>query len=270
MQHVMERHLLTMKKAIGISTANGYPFLSFRERFALFSKMGFQSIMLWWGEGERETRAQRVALAKQYHLHIENVHADMENSNSLWVSGACGDEKAEELVQAIVECKICGIKCMVVHLTNGNEPPEISDIGLLRMEKIFSTAKNHEVTLAIENVRTEKHIRYVLDHYHDKHIGFCLDTGHSNIWCKDVDWLSLYGDRLAAVHLHDNNGIKDGHSVPFTGTLDWNEIICQLSESSYHGSLTLETEYRGDENHEYLAKFLKDSYDAGLRLLEMR
>ena len=258
-----------MKKTIGISTANGYPFLSFRERFALFSKLGFQSIMLWWGEGERETRAQRVGLANEYHLYIENVHADMENSNFLWVPDASGDEKAEELIQAIIDCKTYGIKCMVIHLTNGNEPPEISDIGLLRMEKIFLTAKRHEITLAIENVRTEKHIRYILDHYHDEHIGFCLDTGHANIWFKDTDWLSLYGDRLAAVHLHDNNGINDEHSVPFMGNLGWNEIMYQLSRSLYHGPLTLETEYRGDENFEYLEKFLKDSFDAGLRLLGM-
>jgi sugar phosphate isomerase/epimerase len=258
-----------MKKTIGISTANGYPFLTLRERYTWFSKSGFQSIMLWWGEDEREVRSQRVALAEEYHLRIENVHADMENSNSLWVSGASGDEKAKELIQAVVDCKTFGIQCMVIHLTNGNEPPGISDFGLRRMEKIFSAAKKHEVTLAIENVRIEKHIRYLLDHCHEKHIGFCLDTGHSNIWCKDTDWLSLYGDRLAAVHLHDNNGVYDEHAVPFSGTLNWNELIYQLSKSSYHGALTLETEYRGDGNPEYLEKFLKDSYNAGIRLLEM-
>lgn len=258
-----------MEKTIGISTANGYPFLSFRERFAMFNKLGFQSIMLWWGEGERETRAQRVAFANEYHLYIQNVRADMGKSNYLWVSGVSGDEKAEELIQAIIDCKTYGIKCMVIHLTNGNDPPEISNIGLQRMEKIFLTAKKHEVTLAIENVRTEKHIRYILDHYHDKHVGFCFDTGHSNIWCKDTDWLSLYGDRLAAVHLHDNNGIHDEHAVPFTGNLGWHGIIYQLNKSSYHGPLTLEPEYRGHENPEYVERFLNDSYDAGLRLLEM-
>jgi len=257
-----------MKNAIGISTANGYPFLSFEERLALYNRLGFQSVMLWWGDDEPETRSERAALAKQYHLHIENVHADMANSNSLWLPGAGGDKKAEDLMQAVIDCHHSGIKCMVLHLTNGIAPPDISDIGLQRMELVFATAIKYGVTLAIENVRSSKHIRYILDHYHDEHIGLCFDTGHSNIWCQDTDWLSLYGDRLAAVHIHDNGGITDEHGIPCTGTLDWDSIINQLSKSSYHGALTLETEYRGGDLEE-LKTFLGNSYDAGIALLEM-
>ena len=80
------------------------------------------------------------------------------------------------------------------------------------------------------------------------------------MWCKDVDWLSLYSDRLAAVHLHDNNGIEDQHISPFMGTIDWVKIMQRIKRSSYEGSLTLETEYRGIEDIAQLEDFLSKSY----------
>lgn len=119
---------------------------------------------------------------------------------------------------------------------------------------------------AFENVRTEAHLRYVLDHYQDKHIVFCYDSGHSNLWNKDIDWLSLYSNRLAAIHLHDNKGKTDEHSCPFSGTMDWKNIMHKIKESSYKGSLTLETEYRSIENVNHLQDFLATSYRSGLEL----
>ena len=63
------------KANIGITSANGWEFLSYKERFALYQKLGFRSIMFWWGGGDKESRKEKVALANEYNLHIENVHA---------------------------------------------------------------------------------------------------------------------------------------------------------------------------------------------------
>jgi Sugar phosphate isomerases/epimerases len=173
---------------IGTTTANGYPFLSLKERFKIYKKLGYRSVMLWWGENDKDTRDKRVSLAKKYNLQIENVHSD---------------------------------------------------------------------------------IRYVLDHYQDRHIAFCYDSGHANAWSKDVDWLSLYGDRLAAVHLHCNNGIEDQHIPPFMGTIDWVKIMERIKGSSYDGSLTLETEYRGKEDIDQLEDFHSKSYQKAADLVAL-
>ena len=122
------------KNHIGITSANGYPFLSFKERFAIYQRLGFHSIMLWWGEGEKETRKDRVALAKEHNLHIENVHSDMDYSNSMWKPGEHGDQKIQEHIEAVKDCATYGIKRMVIHMTNGDSPPDISDIGIKRIE----------------------------------------------------------------------------------------------------------------------------------------
>jgi len=121
------------------------------------------------------------------------------------------------------------------------------------------------VILAIENVRTNEHVKYVLDNYKDSHVAFCYDTGHANLWCKETDWLSMYADRLAAVHLHDNHGYEDEHTYPMTGTVNWTRVMDIINKSPYNGCLALETEYRGNENIE-LENFLKTSYQSGIDL----
>lgn len=39
-------------------------------------------------------------------------------------------------------------------------------------------------------------------------LGFCFDSRHCNVFTPDVDFLSLYGDKLMALHLHENNGVE--------------------------------------------------------------
>ena len=251
---------------IGTTSANGWPFLSFNERFASYQRLGYHSIMLWWGEGEKETREDRVAIAKEHNLHIENVHAEMENSNSMWKPGLHGDQKIQEHIQAVKDCATHGIKRMVIHLTNGDSPPDISAIGLKRIELLIEYAIKYDVVLAIENVRTDEHVRYVLNNYKDKHVAFCYDTGHANLWCRETDWLSMYADRLAAVHLHDNHGNEDEHTFPLTGTVNWVKVMDIIKKSPYDGCLSLETEYRGNESIEQLENFLKVSFQSGLDL----
>jgi len=47
---------------IGISSVNGFP-LPLEVRFRRFRETGFGAVMLWWGEGEAESREERVRLA---------------------------------------------------------------------------------------------------------------------------------------------------------------------------------------------------------------
>ena len=47
---------------IGISSVNGFP-LPLEVRFRRLREAGFGAVMLWWGEGEAESREERVRLA---------------------------------------------------------------------------------------------------------------------------------------------------------------------------------------------------------------
>ncbi len=78
-------------------------------------------------------------------------------------------------------------------------------------------------------------------------LGFCFDSGHWNVFTPKADLLSLYGHKLKAVHLHDNDGIDDWHALPFSGRIDWNDIAAKLAGSSYPGVAALEI---GNKNYE--------------------
>ena len=72
--------------------------------------------------------------------------------------------------------------------------------------------------------------------------GLCLDTGHANLLHHDMRVIiPAYGKRIKCLHIHDNNGAKDQHRAPITGTIDWNHFCSSLKEIGYQGNLSFET-----------------------------
>lgn len=73
-------------------------------------------------------------------------------------------------------------------------------------------------------------------------IGHCLLTDHT-----PADMIRALGHRhLHALHIHDNDGIGDLHTVPFqpnAAKVDWSSVTDALAEIDYDGELTLETDY---------------------------
>ena len=60
----------------------------------------------------------------------------------------------------------------------------------------------------------------------------CYDTGHNNFADKQVKYLELYADKVVTLHIHDNNGEKDEHTLMKYGTIDWNRIAKQLAKTN--------------------------------------
>lgn len=74
---------------------------------------------------------------------------------------------------------------------------------------------------------------------------YCMDTGHTNKAVRfnqptPGDLIRRFGHNLAALHLHDNNGLTDQHKLPMTGTIDWNDVFDALDEVGYQGNYNLE------------------------------
>jgi hydroxypyruvate isomerase len=157
-----------IKNQIGITTAAGYNF-PYEERFRLYKEYGFSTVMLGWEEDDTP-REKRVSLAHKAGLEIENVHSDFSHTNCMWKDGDDGETKLKNLIKSLEDCAAYGIPVMVMHLSNGTDIPEVTDIGLFRFKTLLEKAVKLNVTLAVENVRTEKHVKYVLEHFH-KNLG---------------------------------------------------------------------------------------------------
>ncbi len=77
--------------------------------------------------------------------------------------------------------------------------------------------------------------------------GWCFDTGH--IHCSGVPMSDLR--RVSApplsLHVQDNDGKGDQHSLPGDGTVDWKEFLDILHEIGYQGELVLEAHHQSLE-----------------------
>ena len=71
----------------------------------------------------------------------------------------------------------------------------------------------------------------------------CLDTGHAAVLgLSPADSVRLVGrEYLTCLHIHDNDGVRDLHWVPYRGVIDWADFSLALHEIGYKGTLSLET-----------------------------
>ena len=55
-----------------------------------------------------------------------------------------------------------------------------------------------------------------------------------------VDSILMLGDKITALHVHDNRGTDDLHMMPFTGTIAWERVMHALYEGGCKADLMLE------------------------------
>ena len=74
----------------------------------------------------------------------------------------------------------------------------------------------------------------------------CMDTGHCNKAMRfnnnptPADAIRKIGKSIKVLHLHDNDTLTDQHRIPFTGTIDWDDVFDALDEIGYDGVYNLE------------------------------
>lgn len=73
----------------------------------------------------------------------------------------------------------------------------------------------------------------------------CLDIGHAEmrgLHTTAEKMILALGDKLQALHLHDNDRHYDSHQLPFTMDIDYEAVVRSLKKIGYTGDLTLEAD----------------------------
>ncbi len=135
------------------------------------------------------------------------------------------------------------------------------------LEFLAPMAKEMGITVCIENLydgiaghllegpccdvrKCAERIDRMNDKYGAEVLGFCFDTGHANVIGLDFEaFLTTLGSRLKVLHIHDNDGVRDLHQIPFTFTrtrentssTDWEGFIRGLRKIHFDGVLNFET-----------------------------
>lgn len=259
------------KPSIGLYAWFGYD-LSLAQSLEKIRRAGFDSVILWWSDApDGSSRTAQAALARRTGLMVENAHAPFGRCNALWLPGEEGDRAAADLIAGIEDCADAQVGTLVVHLTDGAAPPPCSSLGLERLRPVVDRAGRLGVRLAFENLRHAEHLKRVLDTFEEPAAGLCYDSGHHHGWGRETDWLGDYGARLFALHLHDNDGIRDCHALPFDGGIDWPALASRIAATGYTGPTTLEVEaWGGYEDRMPPEEFLRRAAEAAVRIGRMR
>lgn len=129
--------------------------------------------------------------------------------------------------------------------------PMAKEFGItLCIENLYNGQGNHMVEGPCCDVeKAVERIDRINTQYGAEVLGFCLDTGHANLVGLDMyDFIIRLGHRLKVLHIHDNDGVRDLHQVPFTFTktrentpsTDWKGFTEGLKAISFDGVLNFE------------------------------
>ncbi len=230
---------------------------------------GFNNVFIQWYAKDSERNQEQLEYIRKLGLKVIFAHLDYLDMNSIWEKGDRGDSLVEDYKAYIKTCEENNIQLVVMHLTISSSAPAFNELGLSRIRRLVSYAKELGVKIAFENTRINGYLEYVLGNISDENVGVCYDSGHCHAHFKDEFDFEFFKDRIFAVHLHDNHGLGDEHLIPFDGTIDWDWTIKGLKRSSYDGPVTLECVY----DNKYLEisplTFFENAHKAG-QILEER
>ena len=186
--------------------------------------------------------------------------------------------KSSYYLKRAIECVAeAGGDICIIHPMNNGSPRENAEMYF----ELLPFAKEHNVKIATENMwnwkplhkhscfaacATPESFNAHLDAVNDEYLVACLDIGHAEMKGSDTtaaEMIRGLGNRLKALHIHDNDKLHDSHQIPFSMNIDFTSVINALKEVNYGGYLTLEaSSYLDNFSKEKVPEGVKDLYNA--------
>lgn len=183
-------------------------------------------------------------------------------------------EKSSYLISVvgkmIAVCEFLECPAIVVHANYSNDGEDLKkeqEIIINNFIRFIPAAKKHGITVCLENamrafngyiyegtctdaVEACYYVDTLNDIAGEKLFGFCFDTGHALAASRDLyRYVTTLGSRLINIHIHENNGTKDSHLIPYTQkdssgyqpVADWDRFLKGLKQIGYSGPINFET-----------------------------
>lgn len=86
----------------------------------------------------------------------------------------------------------------------------------------------------------------------------CFDVGHAHV--NGYNLLEFYNyvrNHMGIVHLHDNDGTKDQHLPPYSGSIDWSSLLKHFNKNSTYVLEVHGTSIKAANMLKWLAYFVK-------------
>lgn len=129
------------------------------------------------------------------------------------------------------------------------------------MKSLDEAAKEYNVTVAVENMpkmyfflcSKASDLENILE---GTDLSVCFDIGHANTAGQIDAMIDTFGDRIANIHIHDNNGDQDSHLTIGEGSIDFDSVLSKLSFYDRNYIIESKTYESALESHSVLDSML--------------
>lgn len=166
----------------------------------------------------------------------------------------------DQIVKSIEYAAYLGVPYLVIHPLKpyggieAEDPERFFEMNLEFYRRLIPHAKRCGVGIAIENcvgslTRSPKTLKRLIRELDDEVFSVCFDVGHANYAMHKHPELDLsvdgmireLGNLITCTHIHDNDGTRDGHTLPYYGNIDWDSVCRALADIGYSGNLNYES-----------------------------
>jgi sugar phosphate isomerase/epimerase len=251
--HLFHEHRLSREHLVHIA-AHGYDAI---ELFATRTHFDYHDV---------QAAVQLAEWLSDTRLELHSVHAPIVESlkEGRWVgsfSNASGEESRRKAALAETEAALAiarqiPYRYLVVHLgmpSVEKVPPGDNrrDAARRSLEHIVELASQVDVRVAVEVIPNPLSSADVLAHLIEEEldgvdIGVCLDYGHAHLMGDLGEAVETLSGHLWTTHVHDNNGRRDEHLLPYAGTIDWDAAMMETQKVGYDGALMFEVADTGN------------------------
>lgn len=191
----------------------------------------------------------------------------------VWYSGTDADESGEayfdvapesdhewaramDVVESWIDLfRAVGVRLGVLHMGGfglkdaGWSDGAVFERRVKALSEIADSAARAEMTICLENlsvpncgVESLEQIRALIAAAGADNLAICADTGHAVLAGQDcAEFILGGGDLVKALHVHDNDGTRDEHALPYEGnSVPWDRVLEVLRRTEYSGLLNLE------------------------------
>jgi sugar phosphate isomerase/epimerase len=143
-------------------------------------------------------------------------------------------DAVDEIKRALDLADYIPFRYCVQHVARPRDIPDQRrwDAAFSSLENLSLFAKQRGVTLALENtpgeMATPTNLKQFLEQTRLTNVKLCFDTGHAHMEGGLVPAAEAVDTLIATAHVHDNNGERDDHLLPYEGTIDWEATLQAL------------------------------------------
>lgn len=164
-------------------------------------------------------------------------------------------ERFEKMSKSLDGAAILGCPYLVIHPVmpygweSDPEPRRLWEINIDFYSRLAEKAEQTGVTVCLENmpmpgisVASPAQILGLVREIGSPYLRVCLDTGHAVMFEDPAVSVRLLGrEYLRTLHIHDNDGKRDLHLLPYCGVIKWEGFCRALRETGFDGVMSIET-----------------------------